>query len=103
MKETRNEREERDAIREEAKRRKRRTNKETIEEGASERERDAKDRWKERGEERNGRSVVVDEEAKIYVRTYVRGSRWRREVRDGSVTGLSIRAASEPPPSPSLP
>ena len=100
MKETRNEREERDAIREEAKRRKRRTNKETIEERASERERDAKDRWKERGEERNGRSVVVDEEAKIYVRTYVRGSRWRREVRDGSVTGLSIRAASLPPSLP---
>lgn len=40
------------------------------------------------------RSVVVDEEAKIYVRTWLGG----REVRDGNVTGLSIRAAAPPLP-----
>lgn len=46
------------------------------------------------------RSVVVDEEAKIYVRTWLGG----REVRDGNVTGLSIRAASTAaaPPLPTV-
>lgn len=46
------------------------------------------------------RSVVVDEEAKIYARTWLGG----REVRDGNVTGLSIRAASTAaaPPLPTV-
>lgn len=41
-----------------------------------------------------------DEEAKIYVRTWLGG----REVRDGNVTGLSIRAASTAaaPPLPTV-
>lgn len=75
MKERENERE-RDTIREEAKCRERRRNKETIEEEERERERCEGSAEGKRGETKRAkrqRSIVVDEEAKMYVRTYVRG------------------------------
>lgn len=94
MKERENERE-RDTIREEAKCRERRRNKETIEEEERERE------MRRIGGGKEGRNETSEAAAKYScrrggenVRTYIRTWLGGREVRDGNVTGLSIRAAS---------